>query len=157
MSLSPTTSRSMTSSRWLPLWAFNSAGSAKRKSSKSRFSGMRCTPHGTYSSTAPIPPGPSRVSTRAWNGCPMTRASWCLPKAPGLQTAGIRQLPILPVTVNGSRRILPKGELVVKPGKVQVVVGDPIETTGYTTDTVQELVDKTRKVVMANFDPKYTG
>ena len=78
-------------------------------------------------------------------------------KKGGFMAAIRRQLPILPVTVNGSRRVLPKGDLVVKPGKIQVVVGDPIETDGYTTDTVQKLIDKTRKVVMANFDPKYTG
>jgi 1-acyl-sn-glycerol-3-phosphate acyltransferase len=78
-------------------------------------------------------------------------------KKGGFMAAILRKLPILPVTVNGSRRILPKGDLVVKPGKVQVVVGDSIDTNGYTSDTVQELIDKTRKVIMANFDPGYTG
>ena len=78
-------------------------------------------------------------------------------KKGGIVTAVRRNIPILPVTVNGSRRILPKGSLVVKPGKIQVVIGDPIETSGYTTDTVQELIDKTRQMVIANFDPEYTG
>jgi 1-acyl-sn-glycerol-3-phosphate acyltransferase len=78
-------------------------------------------------------------------------------KKGGFMAAIIRQLPILPVTVNGSRRVLPKGELVVKPGKIQVVVGNPIETSDYTTDTVQALIDKTRKTIIANFDPGYTG
>ena len=78
-------------------------------------------------------------------------------KKGGFMAAIIRKIPILPVTVNGSRRILPKGSLVVKPGRIQVVVGDPIDTDNYTTDTVQELMDKTRKVVMANFDPGYSG
>lgn len=78
-------------------------------------------------------------------------------KKGGFMAAIMRQLPILPVTVNGSRRVLPKGDLVVKPGRIQVVVGDPIDTGGYTTDTVQKLMDKTRQVVMANFDPEYTG
>jgi 1-acyl-sn-glycerol-3-phosphate acyltransferase len=66
-----------------------------------------------------------------------------------------RKIPLLPVTVNGSRRVLPKGSLVVKPGKIQVVIGDPIDTSGYTTDRVQELIDKTRQAVMANFNPEY--
>jgi 1-acyl-sn-glycerol-3-phosphate acyltransferase len=78
-------------------------------------------------------------------------------KKGGFMAAIIRKLPILPVTVNGSRRVLPKGELVVKPGKIQVVVGNPIETDGYTTDTVQALIDKTRKTIIANFDARYTG
>jgi hypothetical protein len=46
---------------------------------------------------------------------------------------------------------------VVKPGKIQIVIGDSIDTAGYTTDTVQELIDKTRRVIMANFDPGYRG
>ncbi len=78
-------------------------------------------------------------------------------KKGGFMAAIIRKIPILPVTVNGSRRVLPKDSLVVKPGKIQVVVGDPIDTGGYTADTVQALMDKTRQVIMANFDSGYTG
>jgi len=78
-------------------------------------------------------------------------------KKGGFITAIARKIPILPVTVNGSRRVLPRGSAVVKPGKIQVVIGDPIDTSGYTTDTVQELIDKTRQAVMANFDPEYAG
>jgi 1-acyl-sn-glycerol-3-phosphate acyltransferase len=55
----------------------------------------------------------------------------------------------------GNRRVLPKGSLVVKPGKIQVVIGDPIDTSGYTTDTVDELIDKTHQAVVVNFDPEY--
>lgn len=78
-------------------------------------------------------------------------------KKGGFIIAIARKMPILPVTVNGSRRVLPRGSLVVKPRKIQVVIGDPIDTSGYTTDTVQELIDKTRQAVMANFDPEYAG
>ena len=76
-------------------------------------------------------------------------------KKGGFMVAIAHKIPILPVTVNGSRRILPKGSLVVKPGKIQVMIGDPIDTSGYTADTVQGLIDKTRQAVMANFDPEY--
>ena len=76
-------------------------------------------------------------------------------KKGGFVTAITRKIPILPVTVNGSRRVLSKGSLVVKPGKIQVVIGNPIDISGYTTDTVQELIDKTRQAVIANFNPEY--
>ena len=76
-------------------------------------------------------------------------------KKGGFITAITRKISILPVTVNGSRRDMPKGSLVVKPGKIQVVIGDPIDTSGYTTDTVLELINKTRQAVMANFNPGY--
>jgi 1-acyl-sn-glycerol-3-phosphate acyltransferase len=78
-------------------------------------------------------------------------------KKGGFVTAVTRKIPILPVTVNGSRRVMPKGSLVFKPGKIQVVIGDPIDTGGYTANTIQELIDKTRQTVMANFDPGYAG
>ena len=78
-------------------------------------------------------------------------------KKGGFITAVRRKIPILPVTVNGSRRILPKKSLAMTPGKIQVVVGDPIDVTGYTIDTVQDLIDKTRQTIIANFDPEYTG
>jgi len=78
-------------------------------------------------------------------------------KKGGFIAAITRQIPILPVTVNGSRRVLPKGSLAVRPGKIQVVIGHPIETDGYTAETVQELMDQTRRTIIANFDPEYTG
>ena len=48
-----------------------------------------------------------------------------------------------------------KGSFTLKPGKIQIVIGDPINTSGYTFDTVQELIDKTRQAIIANFDPEY--
>jgi 1-acyl-sn-glycerol-3-phosphate acyltransferase len=78
-------------------------------------------------------------------------------KKGGFVTAVRRKIPILPVTVNGSRRILPKGSLAFKPGKIQVVIGDPIDTGGYTTESVEKLIDRTRQAIIANFDSGYTG
>jgi hypothetical protein len=48
-----------------------------------------------------------------------------------------------------------KGSFTLKPGKIQIVIGDPVDTSGYTTDTVQELIDKTHQAIIANFDPEY--
>jgi 1-acyl-sn-glycerol-3-phosphate acyltransferase len=78
-------------------------------------------------------------------------------KKGGFMVAIAHKIPILPVTVNGSRRVLPKGSLVVKPGKIQVVIGDPIDTSGYTNATALELIDKTRQAIIANFNPEYVG
>ncbi|HVN72339.1 MAG TPA: lysophospholipid acyltransferase family protein, partial [Desulfomonilia bacterium] len=54
-------------------------------------------------------------------------------------------LPILPVTVNGSRRVLPKKSLIFKPGRIEVVVADPIDTSGYTKERIQELMERARE------------
>ncbi|MFP4445116.1 MAG: lysophospholipid acyltransferase family protein [Desulfosudaceae bacterium] len=66
-----------------------------------------------------------------------------------------RQMPILPVTVNGSRKVLPKKSLFFSPGKIEVVVAPPIETTGYTMDDIGELMEKARIVIARNLDPGY--
>jgi 1-acyl-sn-glycerol-3-phosphate acyltransferase len=76
-------------------------------------------------------------------------------KKGGFMVAVAHNMPILPVTVNGSRRVLPKGSLIFKPGKIQVVVGEPIDTSGYTADMVDELINKTQQAVTANFNPEY--
>lgn len=76
-------------------------------------------------------------------------------KKGGFLMAVEKGLPVLPVTVNGSRRVLPKKSLVFNPGTIEVVVGDPIETRGYTRENLQELVDRTRDVVVSNFNPDY--
>ena len=75
-------------------------------------------------------------------------------KKGGFITAVRLKIPILPVTINGSRRVMRKGSFTLKPGKIQVVIGDPIDTSSYTTDTVQELIGKTRQAIIANFDPE---
>ena len=76
-------------------------------------------------------------------------------KKGGFLMALERGLPILPVTVNGSRRVLPKKSLVFNPGTIEVVVADPIETRDYTRQNLQELVDRTRDVIVSNFNPEY--
>ena len=78
-------------------------------------------------------------------------------KKGGFITAVARKISILPVTVNGSRRVMRKGSFTFKPGKIQIVIGDPIDTSGYSTDTVPKLIDKTRQTIMANFNPEYIG
>ena len=76
-------------------------------------------------------------------------------KKGGFTTAVESGFPILPVTVNGSRKILPKGSLVFTPGSIEVVVGDPIDTHGFTHDTIGELMAATRSRITADFDPCY--
>jgi len=76
-------------------------------------------------------------------------------KKGGFVTAVEKGLPILPVTVNGSRKVLPKHRLVYRSGKIEVVVAKPIETVDCTPETIDALVKKTRDTIIANFDPDY--
>lgn len=78
-------------------------------------------------------------------------------KKGGFIPAVMRKMPILPITINGSRYVLPKKSLAVRPGKIQVVIGDPIDSRSYSLDTVDQLIAKTRKAVVENFNAEYQG
>ncbi len=62
-------------------------------------------------------------------------------------------LPILPITVNGSAKALPKESVVFSSSKIDVIVGDPIETTEYTHEQIDALMEKTRDAIGSNLIP----
>jgi len=63
-------------------------------------------------------------------------------------------LPIIPLTVRGTRRFLPKGCVVIRPGgHVRLVMSAPIETAGMSLDDRDELNERVRDVILANFSP----
>lgn len=60
-------------------------------------------------------------------------------------------LPILPVSVSGTRRILPKNSLKFRSGKVRVVIHPPIFTREITLEERHQLVEQAEKVVASGF------
>jgi 1-acyl-sn-glycerol-3-phosphate acyltransferase len=76
-------------------------------------------------------------------------------KKGGFVMAMEKGIPILPVTVNGSRKVLPKKTLLFHPGPIEVVISDPIETTGVSKENLQVLMDRTREVIISNFNPNF--
>jgi 1-acyl-sn-glycerol-3-phosphate acyltransferase len=68
-------------------------------------------------------------------------------KKGGFHLAVDAQVPILPVAVNGSRRLLPRGALSPRPGSIEIVIGPPIPTAGLGKDQVSALVAETRGVI----------
>jgi 1-acyl-sn-glycerol-3-phosphate acyltransferase len=61
-------------------------------------------------------------------------------------------LPIVPVSVAGSRHVMTKGRLMVRPGRVRVTVHDPISTAGITRDRVIDLANRVSDVVRRGVD-----
>lgn len=57
--------------------------------------------------------------------------------------------PIVPVTIIGSSRLLPKGSLAPRPGRVDVVIGEPIETKEYSEKQLPELIAATWQAIAA--------
>jgi 1-acyl-sn-glycerol-3-phosphate acyltransferase len=59
------------------------------------------------------------------------------------------RLPVVPVTITGSCHIMKKGQLMVCPGEVQLVVHPPISTEGIARDQVLALAERVRTAVMS--------
>ena len=66
-------------------------------------------------------------------------------------------LPIVPVSIAGSRHVMRKGRLMTCPGRVTITIHDPISTEGMGRDAVRDLAERVRDVVRAAVDePKKT-
>ncbi len=78
-------------------------------------------------------------------------------KKGGFHLAVDAQVPILPLAVNGSHTLFPKGAPVVRPGMVDVVVGRPIPTAGKGKEDLEDLMAETRDAILAarRRDPDY--
>lgn len=59
---------------------------------------------------------------------------------------------IVPVTIVGSRRIVPKGSLRVTRGSFDLAIDAPIPVTGYRRSTVTQLMDKVRDVMQGRLE-----
>jgi 1-acyl-sn-glycerol-3-phosphate acyltransferase len=53
-------------------------------------------------------------------------------------------LPVLPVTLNGTRDILPKGGADLMPGAVTMIIHKPVSVKNYHEKNLKKLMDKTR-------------
>ncbi|MBI3786328.1 MAG: 1-acyl-sn-glycerol-3-phosphate acyltransferase [Deltaproteobacteria bacterium] len=77
-------------------------------------------------------------------------------KKGGVSLAIRTGLPIIPVTVSGTWKLLPKGAWVIRPGgRVKVVLDRPIETTGIHLDDRDALNERVRAIVVRNFSEAY--
>lgn len=60
--------------------------------------------------------------------------------------------PVVPVTINGTRAVLPMHSWHVRPGCVELILHAPIETEGMKSDAAEALAKEVRGVVAADFD-----
>ena len=59
------------------------------------------------------------------------------------------QVPLVPVYVHATFRILPKGAWRLRPMPIQLLVGEPIATTGMTLDDREALRERVRAAILA--------
>jgi len=61
-------------------------------------------------------------------------------------------LPILPVTITGTRDILPAGTIGLFPGRARMIFHEPIHVAGYTDDTIKDLMTRVKQVIQSGLD-----
>lgn len=59
-------------------------------------------------------------------------------------------IPILPVTIKGTEKILPARSMRLFPGKASLTISPPIPVNGYNDETIEELVSKSKKEIESN-------
>lgn len=62
-------------------------------------------------------------------------------------------VPIVPITLNGTRAVLKPDSHHVRSGKVEVILHSPIPTAGLTLDEVDELSERVRNQILSRFKP----
>jgi len=66
----------------------------------------------------------------------------------GVMFLAIRSgVPIVPVAISGSHEVLPKGALLPRPGHIRIILGEPIETSGYSMKQKDELAERLQRTV----------
>jgi 1-acyl-sn-glycerol-3-phosphate acyltransferase len=66
-------------------------------------------------------------------------------------------LPVVPVSIAGSRHVMLKGRLMTCPGDVTMTVHDPIATTGVTREQARAFAERVREIVRQDVDEPATG
>lgn len=57
-------------------------------------------------------------------------------------------VPVVPVVVNDTRLVMRKGEGTCIPGDIFMDILPPVETRSYTSETIEELVDRVRNIIL---------
>jgi 1-acyl-sn-glycerol-3-phosphate acyltransferase len=60
------------------------------------------------------------------------------------------RLPVVPLSVSGSRRVMQKGRLMVCPGDVRLTIHEPIPTLDVDREQVQTFAERVREIVRAD-------
>lgn len=60
------------------------------------------------------------------------------------------KLPIVPITIINSNKLLPRGKLGIKKGIIKIVIGDPIETVNYEEKDMDFIIDKVKNIITKN-------
>ncbi len=65
-------------------------------------------------------------------------------------------LPILPITIIGTRKVLPADTLNLFPGRTKMIIHKPVDVSGYSDDNIHELMEKVKNIIKSGFDMHYS-
>lgn len=57
--------------------------------------------------------------------------------------------PIVPVSLSGSNKIMPKGQFVMRPGRVRLTVHDPVYTDGQRVEDRPAVMERVRRAILS--------
>ncbi|MEW6077100.1 MAG: lysophospholipid acyltransferase family protein [Thermodesulfobacteriota bacterium] len=78
-------------------------------------------------------------------------------KKGGFAIAFAAGVPILPVTVRGSRTVLPKGTARIRPGTIELVVHNPVPLDGYSPENRDDLMQRVKSAIDSGLSTKSSG
>jgi len=61
-------------------------------------------------------------------------------------------VPIIPIIIHGTERIMPKKQMLIKPGNVTLEIAKPMISSDYTRETKNDLMDKIRDIFLKSFE-----
>jgi 1-acyl-sn-glycerol-3-phosphate acyltransferase len=64
-------------------------------------------------------------------------------------------IPIVPVSISGSRFILPKNTIRIKPGEIRIIINDPIQTDQIGYQEREKLSSEVRRIIVENYDEHF--
>ena len=73
-------------------------------------------------------------------------------KKGGFTLAIKSKVPIVPISITGSREIMPKDKLTSTSGEIRIRIGHPIETQNYSLKDRKLLMEKVSKTISRNFE-----
>ena len=65
------------------------------------------------------------------------------------------EIPIIPISISGSRFILRKHSNKISPGKIKIVIGDPINTKDFGYQERENLGHYVRDIIVKNYDEHF--
>jgi 1-acyl-sn-glycerol-3-phosphate acyltransferase len=62
------------------------------------------------------------------------------------------QVPVVPISVSGSSKIMRKGKFAIRPGVVRITIHDEIPTRGCSMESRHQIMERTRRAILSGLE-----